>query len=380
MKAYIIDAVALRAISPTALRGYATFEGWKNFERYGDTSEVYLRQRGDRSSEIILPVSDKIGDYPSVVAQLISIFAREGNKDELAIYRDLVHADRDVIRARSPHADDDGSIAVNDGVNLITEARNMLAAAACSARTPQSYYHMGKIQLVTEYMQRVRLGQTEAGSYVVTLLAPVPPSFDSSQNSLWPDLHLDPYDRQVTRFLASGLEAASNALAEMNRGKGISAFEAAIGDGVSANLCDAVAVIAEQSDGAEVSVTWARTRPAPIETSHISFSRKDAEPLREVARQFRLREPRYEVTLLGTPTKLQRARKQTVGRITFAAIIDDRPQSVTLELAPDDYDRAVEAHKKRQPIVVVGDLMREGQRWRLRNARDVAIIVPPVSD
>ena len=94
----------------------------------------------------------------------------------MTIYRDLAHADRDVVRARSPHADDDGSIAVNDGVDLIAQARNMLAAAACSARSPQPSYHIWKIQMVNEYMERVRLGQTETGSFVVTLLAPVPPS------------------------------------------------------------------------------------------------------------------------------------------------------------------------------------------------------------
>ena len=38
--------------------------------------------------------------------------------------------------------------------------------------------------------------------------------------------------------------------------------------------------------------TWARTRPTPMPRSRVQFTRNDAEPLREVARQFRLREPR----------------------------------------------------------------------------------------
>ena len=226
-------------------------------------------------------------------------------------------------------------------------------------------------------MNRVRLGQTEIGSFVVTLLAPVPPMMQpQAQGTLWPELGEEPYDRQVTRVLVSGLEATSNALAALNRGQDISAFEASVKDGVSANLCEAIAAIAEHSEGADLSVTWARTRRAPIERSRIVFSRKDAEPLREVARQFRLKEPRTDVTLLGTPTRLHRAGRQMWGSITFATFIDDRPRAVSVDLPREDYERVVEAHRRRQPIVISGDLVREGQRWRLINPRSLVVSVP----
>lgn len=377
MRTRILDPVALATISPTSLRSYALFEGWEKSETYGANGEVYNRRIGSRDVEIILPVTDKIGDYPSVVAQLIAVFAHEGDLDELAVYRDLTQVDRDVIRCRAPEANDDGSISINSGVDLITSSRNLLGASACSALEPRPYFHVGKVQQANEYMDRVRLGQTERGSFVVTLLAPVPPRLDATvQTELWPDLHSEPYERQVTRVFARGLEAAADALTRLNRGMGIGAFESVIKDGVSANLCEAVAAIAEQSNGAELSVTWARTRPAPIQRSHVAFSRKDAEPLREVARQFRLREPRSDVTLLGTTTKLQRPTKQFSGRVTFATFIDDSPKSVTVELPREDYERAVEAHKRRQPIMIVGDLVPEGQRWHLRNPRGLSVAIP----
>lgn len=377
MKANILDPLALVAISPAALRGYASFEGWQRTEAYGQYSEVYVRQSEGQSAEVILPVTNQIGDYASIVAQLIKVFAKEGNTDELAIYRDLTHADKDVVRITSSDADEDGSIPIESGVDLVTEARNALASAACSAREPQQLYHIGKIQQVQDYMQRVRLGQTEIGSFVVTLLAPVPPLLSvESQQAFWPEFNLEPYDRQVTRVLANGLSATANALAGLNRGMDIRAFEDAVKDGVSANLCEAVAAIAERNNGADLSVTWARTRPAPIPRSRVLFSRADAEPLREVARQFRLREPRNDVTLLGSTTKLQRSGKQVWGRVTFATFIDEKPRSVTVELPREDYERAVEAHKKRHPIVIVGDLVREGQRWHLRNPRNLAITIP----
>jgi hypothetical protein len=226
-------------------------------------------------------------------------------------------------------------------------------------------------------MERVRLGQTEIGSFVVTLLAPVPPVVDNNlQTSMWPELASEPYERQVTRVFANGLQSAANAISAFNRGEGIGAFEAVVKDGVSANLCDAVATIAERSNGADLSVTWARTRPAPMQRSEVRFARNDVDLLREVARQFRLREPRDNVTLLGSTTMLQRAGKQVWGRVTFAAFIDDHPRAVTVELPRNEYEMAVDAHKKRQPILITGDLVREGHRWHLRNPRDLLIAIP----
>jgi hypothetical protein len=81
------------------------------------------------------------------------------------------------------------------------------------------------------------------------------------------------------------------------------------------------------------------------------------------------------VTLLGSITKLQRAGKQVWGRVTFTAFIDDHPRSVTVELPREEYERAVDAHKKRQPILITGDLVAEGQRWHLRNPRDLTIAI-----
>jgi hypothetical protein len=377
MKTRILDSESLSAVTPAALRAYASFEGWRKLEAYGQLSDVYNRVLGDRSVEVIIPATNALGDYASVVSQLISIFSRESGRDELAVFRDLTHADRDVIRVRSPDANDDGSITLNSGVLLIEQARNMLAASACSAIEPKTSFRTGKIQRANEYMDRVRLGQTEAGSFVVALLAPVPPTLSpTSQSQFWPEIESEPYDRQVTRVFAQGLESAAHALTALNRGDDISAFESAVKFGLSANLCEAIAAIAENGNGADISVTWARTRPTPIERSQTKFSRSDAEPLREVARQFRLKEPRNDQMLFGVPTGLKRKGKQNLGRVTFTAMIDDKPRSVTVELIPAEYDIAVQAHKRRQPIVIIGDLIREGQRWHLRNPREVATTAP----
>ena len=77
MKVDIRDRDALPAIPPDALSAYSLAAGW---------------------SEIILPRTQRLGDYASVVPKLIDIFTQVAERDELALYYDLVSASRDVVR------------------------------------------------------------------------------------------------------------------------------------------------------------------------------------------------------------------------------------------------------------------------------------------
>src|SRR6266851_6042915 len=157
MKARILDRAALEAINPAALRAYVAYEGWRKVEPFGEYSAVYARAEAGPKGEIIIPSTTEIGDYASAVGEAIRFIANFENRDELAIYGDLTRADRDVIRVRAPEADDDGSIGIDPGVEIVLHARNLLASAACAAFEPRPAYHLGKVQQAELYMRRVRL-------------------------------------------------------------------------------------------------------------------------------------------------------------------------------------------------------------------------------
>ena len=376
MRVEILDTASLRSISPAALRGFALFEGWKPVEMFGDTSQIYSGPNESKPVEIILPVTTEIGDYASVVSRLIGLFSRALGRDELAIFRDLTHADRDVIRVRATEGEEDGSIAIGAGADLIYYARDMLASAACATTERRRAYYVGQMQQAGKYMERVKLGQTEIGSFVVALLAPVPPALDDSSGIqlLWPEMEDEPYERRVTRVLSNALFATKSALAAINRGQGKSAFEAAVSAGVSANLCEAIAAICERGDGSEVTVSWAKTRPTPEPARKVWFSPDESVVLREVAREFRLKEPRRDITLSGYTPDLKREQVETTGTVKLIGLIDGRPTSVSVELAQEDYERAVDAHVRQLGISVTGDLTREGQRWKMIRAHNVSIV------
>ena len=255
MRASIRDKKALIEISPGALSAYARVAGWNKTDIYGDHSDVYTSAG---LPEIILPRSQRLGDYASIVSRLIEIFAKVAEMDELTLYRDLVTADRDVIRLRTAESND-GSVAASDGINIMRGAHDMLLAAACSLQNSQPLYRAGANKEASDYLNRVRLGQTEQGSFVITLLTPVVPP--PIQQPLFPESAPDddPVERQITKRLAGAL-AATRQATEKTVGGNAEAFSEAVKYGVSANLCEALVEVISPFETLDISLTWARTR------------------------------------------------------------------------------------------------------------------------
>ena len=358
------------SVSPLALSAYARVAGWVWSESFGGHSDVYA---GQGLPEIVIPRTQRLGDYGRVVIQLIKIFAQVAEVDEGSLYKDLVVADRDVTRVRVYNGEDDGTVDLEQGTNIVSGARDMLLAAACSLREYQPVYRAGANREANEYMRRVRLGQTEHGSFVVTMLSPpIPPLV---QQPLMPDLEVydDPIERQVTRRLAQALLAARDATSKTISGD-TSAFNDAVREGISANLCEALAQMIEPFASLDVSTTWARTRPLRSPRDVVRFSSADALILREAARSYRNREPKLDVRLFGSVQRLKRDESETDGTVTLRTSIDGRTQSVTAVLSESDYERAMEAHRDKAAVIVEGDLGRFGQRWRLVNPRIAEVI------
>ena len=319
-----------------------------------------------RSLRSFCQETQNLADYANVASRLIAIFADTSGTDILSLYRDLVTADRDVVRLRVSDSGEDGSVPVDVGVDLMVGAKDLMLAAACSLHDPRPAYRAGANREAAEYLGQVRLGQTEQGSFVVTMLTPpIPPRVQQAfDGEFEPDD--DPLGRQMTRHLESALEATRRATEQTNSGD-VDAFRDAVRHGVSANLCEAIVKLLDPFPALDTSLSWARTRPVDRSRSNFRFASADAPILREAARFLRSREPREDERVFGIVQRLQRGEHETEGTISLTASIDGRNQSVSAELSEFDYEQAIEAHRDKAPVVMRGDLKRIGQRWRLLN-------------
>ena len=349
MRISIQDERALNDILPSMLSAYARAAGWKKQEPFGNDSYVYVHEK---APEIIIPRTQNLGDYADVVSRLIAIFADTANTDALSIYRDLVTADRDIVRVRAAPEGVSGSVPVDDGMNLIKGAHDMVLAAACSLWKPMQFYHARANQQALEYMQRVRLGQTEQGSYIVTLLAPVIPLPILRAASYNAELDDPQFERPVTTLLMDALTAAHRATETTADGNAY-AFSEAVERGASANLCDAVTSLIKPFGGIDISLTWALTLPTHAPRDTVRFKASDARTLSDASRHLKKRQPRRVpkqkpepgMSLQGRIQSLSRDSLEANGTVTLRTRIDERTVSVTATLDQHSYNMPSELTK-----------------------------------
>ncbi len=376
---YVSDIEALSRIEPRIIRNYVAAQGWREKEPYGDVGHVYAQDGCDE--EIIIPVKRDFSDYALTVSKIILTLAESEERNELSIVSDLSLARFDRIRVRIP--EDEGSISIDSGVALVEQARNMLLSAACSAHRPQRSFRLGSNRAAKDYMRKVRLGHTEQESFVVNLLSPMPPvlslpSTDVRVPFSENGLH-DPFERQVTRKLASGLRMIHEET-ELAHIQDVPFAGMASGGiehhGVSANLCEAIGelIVAGEEGGVEISISWSLAYPSDESPVQELFEGQDAPVLREAAEILRNQTERPNVRIEGFVSNLARDSSDREGRVIVKSKIDDGERAVRVDFSPDDYNQIVDAHRRRLKVSVKGDLWRGGQRWVLSNPRDIEVL------
>ena len=370
------DRESLSVITPLALSYYARSEGWERVGTYRAYSHIY---GGNGRPEILVPHTDAIDDYALAVSDLIAVFARTLDRDELSVYRDLTLADRDVVRVRAQDADPDG-LPFGQSHAMLDATRRMMTAAAHSLGDDRPVYPAQASGNVNAYLNRIRLGHTEGGSFALVLVSPVIapplggiPAPEDENDTL-------PRERLVAQRLSQSLFAARSAVARAAGGDTdafapASAISAA---GVSANLCEAVADLIISVATFDVSFSWAITRPSEARRGPIAFSHNDVPLLQGAAKSMRQLEPEYGRRLYGFIYRLTRAQVDIDGTVGLRTAINGASRSVSAVLNNRDYALAIEAHRSNAIVCLEGDLERGGSgRRHLHNAKLVETISAP---
>jgi hypothetical protein len=371
MKASIKDELAIRAIWPLNAIGYLRAHGWQKFGGAPEARFSVWHHPAHPDAEILVPVDRNARDYVLLLRDVLTELEAVEHRSQLEILRDLYNSGFDVVRlaARSSRTAD-GTVDLDEGVLLFERARDTLYAAACAAVKPQAVFHSRRPQQATEYMRKARLGQTEQGSYVLTLLSPVAPQLNlHSDTDLFPE---EPFERRVVQTLARSVRlavsAAENALTAAT--PNFRPFQDAVAGGVSANLCEGIAGFFSESDPAsvELSVAWALNRPVPNEVPSLVRINSDLIPtLQEAARLFRAYDKLENYEIKGPVIRLQRDETAAFGSVTVLAQVEGRTRKVSMTLSDSDYQTAVLAHHEHRYVQAIGTVAREARTYRLES-------------
>lgn len=365
------DPSAIAALNHSEVLAWLRAQGWEVRDQIRDVAHVMIHP-GQSDRELVVPARGTVGDYGPRMAELVATLAELQDRPASAVLADMQTAGNDVIRLRAPHTDGIHSLPVDDGLGLIAAGRNLLLSAACAAHAPRAAYHLGKVAEANAYLRSVRLGQTERGSFVLTLLSPVDPRL--SVQSVLPGMEEEPFSRQVTRTLARALQSLRVALVKANT-EGFDAFENAVPKGVSANLCEATAALIEHGNGFECGVSWAATRPGPTDLAvRATFAPSDAPALRSAARAFHAREPDLDHELVGYVINVGRSIEEFDGSAIVQTIVDGRQRRVRMRFDQADFPTVIRSISDKVPLNIIGDLVRSGARYELRRPRHVELM------
>lgn len=378
MRATIRDHEALRSVRPTDLMTYLRSTGWHLTDQSNKAAYWEKASESDTANfEVLVPLRTEFGDFITRIAEILETLEVVETRSQLEIFNELITTSADVIRIQthSRAGEDQGSLALEDGVIAYEKVREMILAAACATVTRRALFAKRKPELAMSYLRKVRLGQTERGSYVFTLISPVTPALRATSEDLIPAE--EPFERRVVELLANALTATRDAaVASAVLGGDMAPFKNAIVHGVSANLFEAISGLSEASGNKpiEVRFSWARSRqPVANVPNRIGLTQDIFPAVKEAARVFRATEPQPDFELLGSVIALRREEGQTQGTITVLTTIGKHVKRVLVDLADENYNLAVRAHEERALILSYGDLEREGRNFRLKNPHDLMV-------
>ena len=374
MDVLIRDSDALRRLSPTVLRAYLEAHGWTRGETWRNRILVWSKAHGEQISELLSPLREQSDAYAVRISEALTLLAELEERSQLDVYHDLLGAGADVIRLRSLNGAGQSGWTLGDSVEFLTRARDLVMSAARAAERPgQSVYRGRASGDVTDYVRSVRpLPGYETGPEL-TLHSQVPAGYGTQEDL--GDTFGAPFPRRATIALNAGLREAGTKAEAVLAGENLSyVFGETASQGVSANLCDAVAALARRGHGIEVSLSWATVRPAEAGDSQFAFSESTAEVFTEGAALLRQNSPFPDAHVTGAIVRLDRqSREEFDGMAVVLYQLDDRPVALHVQFEMQDRDEVLRAFRDGLEVSLDGDIQREGRQYVLHNLRNFGV-------
>ena len=258
------------------------------------------------------------------------------------------------------------------------QVKEMMVATTYSAIDPVSVLPAKKPSVVTKHMRKLKLGQTERGSYIITVVSKVPPQVLQARFTEESDLIVDePFERKVISTLAGSLYEMKIAAEKAASTGSLDFFESCIQYGVSANLCESIASIGklnEVESDLEIDFKWALTHPKEDPIEKIIISADELPWIEAAARKFREVSIRSNFEISGPVIKLSRPNDQIPGIVTVYSYVDQKPRRIAFELFGDDYHKAVSAHDNGNIVMCSGTLYPKSKVDKLEDVRNFSLV------
>ena len=361
-----------RMVTPRAVKNYAEALGWRQISGTSGPLAVYQDPRNDLR-QLIVGLDETFDDYAETVGEAVRKLAEFEKRSAMEVLNHLLMPPSDVLRFREVGPDTEtGTLNLEQAIGVLAGTRKMLLSVAHSVLNPQRYHPRLSRGEADQFVQNCRMGQTERGSFVLTVVCPLDFIVGTS-------IADDPFARKVTRGLLqslSELERASdgNKIDELQDQEQYPLL--------SANLLESLLMLRPSTERASlyIAANWSKALPAPgdgIRSSPIQLRQECFEAVEYLARRLRSVPQPKQLLFVGTVDQL-RGREGENGQMEGEVVLFVQEGGETVkaraELAHADYQTAGMAHLSNEPVSFRGYLVRGPRTSRLTDVSDFRLV------
>ncbi len=371
-------------INPLAVAQYLRNTNWKEFETKRDYVKIfqYITDAG-KFYQVQIPMGKELADYKTAMFDSIAQIAlAEGQSTErLMLY--LLNPNTDILKIRLQKNDiEGGSLSFDDAISLYGNAKKLIAATAQDVLRPQRYHQGRQDDAVVSFVNNCKFGQTEIGSYVISVVCPfaeLDESEEYKQLSIFSDEEecANSLTRRVTNRIMQNVSTIKKSI---DRGR----LETLVSDDenplISANFYEALAGMNLKTEDTtiEFSAQWSPVvKINRYQESKISLSHDYYQPIITTIEKLRGSISTHQ-RILGRVKKLEStpdANKRESGKVTIVYLDEDEKKKiVSVQLNKDDYNRAIEAHEAGRHVEVIGDIENGNGRTRSMTCESFSVI------
>ena len=369
---YTADFVEMAGkISHVDIVKYLKDLGWKEIESKRQNVKIFQLVDGDNLYQANIPVSRELSDYNFAIYRAVEQIAKSSKKSTEHVLLELLNPLSDIIRFQVKEASaESGTIKVEDAINLYENAKKLVTAAAMDIINP-SQYHLGRPDSTSqELVQYCRFGQTEIGSYIVSLVCPFTKLDEGKLVQM--TLFGEEVDKanSITRNVTNKIITSIKQVKESIDNGTFREMMCPTNDQpppISANFLEALSSIGIYKEDSEVniSIKWAPTVKAnTAEVDSVSLTHDYYNPINAVIQTIKSKRA-DEKEFIGKISKLKatpNAEKRSEGEATIVYLDSDseRARTAKVILQKEDYHIATDAHDLGKTVKVTGKL--SGQR------------------
>lgn len=352
-------------LSPPAVVRYLKETGWVSYPNRRKNIRIFQMNHNDHFYQIVVPMDKDLADYHEAMYQAVSTLSEYEQRSLEEVFLYLLNPNTDILKIRIVKQDvEAGNILMDDAISLYESTKKLISATAQDILHPRAYHQGRPDDSILEFLSQCRFGQTEIGSYIVSVICPF--GYVDEKSNKYEQLSIFSDEKACENSLT---RKVTNRVIE-----NISTIKESIDNGdidhlmnhneipISANFYEALQGMNLQSEETELefSANWSPAVKNKSGINHkICINHDYYAPIQTISKSLK-NESSQSIRIVGRIKKLESSpdlETRTSGKITVVYLDDhDKAGTVTAKLDPNDYRNAISAHENGQYVEIIGEL------------------------